>query len=92
MSLFKEYFKENLSKIVFEEEQHSSDLTIELGKLIKVARKRKKISQIRLSALSGISQSNISKIESGKYNMSIKQLERLLIALNIKLKLEVIDL
>jgi predicted transcriptional regulator len=47
---------------------------------------------VQLAVISGISQSNISKIEAGKYNASLNQMERLLISLKSKVIMEVDDL
>lgn len=59
------------------------------GATIKRIRKIKNISQKQLSELTGISQANISKIECGKYNMSFKQFNKMMCALDIKWKIEV---
>ena len=50
-------------------------------------RKKKGITQQQLAHLSGIAQGDISKIENGNANPSIKTLQRLAAAMDKKLKL-----
>jgi len=93
MSSFRDYFETNLDKITIDEfNDYDFDLKKEFGALIKNIRKQKRISQVQLAVISGISQSNISKIEAGKYNASLNQMERLLISLKSKVIMEVDDL
>lgn len=77
-SYFKEDFDNNISTILKD-----------VGLLIKRIRKFRKISQKELSSITAISQSNISMIECGKYNMSFRQLNRIMSALDTKWKIEV---
>ena len=51
-------------------------------------RKKKDITQQQLAHLSGIAQGDISKIENGNANPSIKTLQRLAAAMDKKLKIE----
>ena len=51
-------------------------------------RKKKGINQQQLAHLSGIAQGDISKIENGNANPSIKTLQRLAAAMDKKLKIE----
>ena len=93
MSSFREYFEANLEKIKIDDfKDYGFDLKKDFGVLIKKVRKNKKISQVELSKISGISQSNISKIEAGKYNASLNQIERLLTSLESKVIMEVGEL
>lgn len=93
MSSFRDYFESNLDKIAIDEFKDCDfDLKKEFGALIKNIRKCKSISQVQLADISGISQSNISKIEAGKYNASLNQMERLLISLKSKVIMEVDEL
>ena len=52
------------------------------------ARKKSGITQSELSKLTGIAQGDISNIETGNANPSIKTLQRLAAALGKKLKIE----
>ena len=55
------------------------------------ARKSKGITQKELSELTGIAQGDISKLENGNGNPSIKTLQRLASAMNMSLKIEFIE-
>ena len=48
---------------------------------MKELRKKKGFSQVRMQMLTGIDQSDYSKIETGKRNMSIEQCRRIALAL-----------
>jgi len=52
------------------------------------ARKKTGLTQKQLAELTGIAQGDISKIENGNGNPSLKTLKRLARAMNMKLKLE----
>lgn len=52
------------------------------------ARIEKKLSQKQLSELTGIAQADISRMETGNANPSVKTLQRLAEGLGMKLKLE----
>ncbi|MCL2086316.1 MAG: helix-turn-helix domain-containing protein [Oscillospiraceae bacterium] len=52
------------------------------------ARKNTGLTQTQLAAKTGIAQSDISRIENGGANPSIKTLQRLAAAMNMKIKLE----
>ena len=58
-----------------------------VGTALSEARARKSITQLELSGLSGIDQSDISKIERGVYNPSINTLEKLANAMGMKLSI-----
>lgn len=58
-----------------------------IGQTIKQARLKKKMSQSELSRKTGIAQTEISRIESGKRNISMKILNKILSVLNLKITL-----
>lgn len=58
-----------------------------LAAALKVARKKKGLSQRALSALAGVPQSHISKIESGAVNLTISSLTAIANALDLELAL-----
>ena len=55
------------------------------------ARKMKGITQKELSERTGIAQGDISKLENGKGNPSIKTLQRLAAAMDMSLKIEFVS-
>ncbi len=56
------------------------------------SRKEKNISQQKLSALTGITQSDISKIENGSYNPSLNTLKRIARGLGCKLSIRFVNI
>ena len=61
---------------------------VKIGKFISNERKAKGYTQKQLSELTGITQGDISKLENGSANPSIKTLQRLANALGMMLKIE----
>lgn len=61
-----------------------------LGYKIKELRKEKNLSLNTLASLSGIDESNLSKIERGKFNPSIKLLKRIADSLNCDLEINLL--
>ena len=59
---------------------------------ITAARKLRGITQKELSALTGISQGDISQIENGTLNPSLKILRRIAAALDMELKITLVPL
>lgn len=59
---------------VFLSEEESN---LPLGKKISVIRAMQHITQQELAVSTGISQPNISRIESGRYNPTVKSLEKI---------------
>ena len=55
---------------------------------VRSERKRQHLTQKQLSELTGIAQADISRMENGTANPSIKTLQRLAVALGMQLKLE----
>lgn len=89
MNDFQKYLDNAFSEPLFKETSYDDGLMKQISHILKSERKRKKISQKELSSLSGITQANISMIEKGNGNTSIKQIEKLFKALGIKLIIEV---
>ena len=83
MSSFQDYLDTELSKVSFVYDEHEDEdaeadsICYELANLLQSTRKKLKISQKELSKITGIQQSSISKIESGKYNPSILLVQRI---------------
>ena len=64
-------------------------LRINIGQQIAVLRKKHGLTIRELSELSGINSSNISKIENGKYNISIDIIERICKSLGASVKIDI---
>lgn len=60
---------------------------IRIGAQLKDYRTQNKLTVRQLADLSSVSYQNITKIENGKYNVSIDILEKLTKALNLTIKL-----
>lgn len=69
------------------QEKEDEDLNSRIAKLFSYERNRKGITQSELAKITGIHQAEISKIERGIGNPSIKTLERMAIGLGLKLEL-----
>jgi transcriptional regulator with XRE-family HTH domain len=70
-------------------EKHSKESLAAIGKMIKIARISKEMTQDQLSKKSGISIPIISAIESGECNFTIKTLFSICNSLNLYLDLSV---
>ncbi len=81
MSNFQMYLDKELSKVSFDDDELNEmldeSICYELAMLIQSTRKKLGISQKDLARITGMQQSSISKIESGKYNPSIMQIKRI---------------
>lgn len=64
-------------------------LRINIGQQIAMIRKKHGLTIRELSELSGINSSNISKIENGKYNISIDIIERICKSLGASVKIDI---
>ena len=81
MESFAEYLDKALKKAVLYD---TDSIPYLIGAEIRRVRKEKKITQKELSEITGISQPNISNIEVGKMNASLRTIERILQALKVK--------
>lgn len=81
--------KEKLFKNIKLKEEYDS-LQSEYEFLIQLhdARLKNNLTQKELSELSGIDQSNISKIESGEYSPSLKTMKKLADAMDMELRIQ----
>lgn len=64
-------------------------LRLNIGQQIAMLRKKHGLTIRELSELSGINSSNISKIENGKYNISIDIIERICKSLGANVKIDI---
>ena len=85
---FRVTLDEQLKDPQFKKEYDALDLEFQLVRVLLDVRKEKNITQKQLSELTGINQADISKIENGNANPSIKTLKRIAEAMNMKIKLD----
>ena len=62
------------------------ETAIHIGKQIKSKRKEKKLSQLDLASLCNMERSNLSRIESGKSNLTLQTMVSIAMALEVDLK------
>jgi len=88
MSEWKEFLNEQLENPEVRAEWDALDPEFAIIQAMIDARKNSGITQKQLSEKTGIAQGDISKIESGSANPSLKTLKRLAAAMNMTLKVE----
>ena len=88
MSDFRDHLKENLEDAVFKKEWDALQPEHEIIKMIIDARREKGLTQKQLAELSGLRQSNISRIETGKVTPDIATLQAIARGLDKELKIE----
>lgn len=90
MSSYKEFFNEQLKDDEIRKEYELLEPEFEVVRTIIQARKEKGITQKQLSEITGIAQGDISKIENGNANPSIKTLKRIAAGMGKKLEIRFI--
>ena len=88
MSEFREFLNEQLEDPEFKAEYDALEPEFAIIRAMIDARERQGMTQKELSARTGIAQADISKLENGNANPSIKTLKRLASALGCRLKIE----
>lgn len=88
MTNFNDYLNEQMKNPEFKEEYDALEPEFAIIQAIIDARKSSGITQKELSQKSGIAQGDISKLENGNANPSLKTLQRLASAMGKKLKIE----
>ncbi len=88
MSDIQKYLNEQLKNDDFKKEWNNIQPELQIIDTLIEARKAKKITQKQLSEITGIAQGDISKLENGSGNPSIKTLQRLANGLGMMLKIE----
>ena len=83
-----EALNEQLKDETFKKEYEALEPEYEIISSLIDARKANKVTQKQLSEATGIAQSDISKIENGSGNPTLKLLQRLAEGLNMSLKVE----
>lgn len=76
-----------MKTVLTETEKQIKDFRIKLGDKIRLVRKDKGYSQIQLAELMNIDRSTISKIENGKFSITVDYLVRFSIFLNYEFKI-----
>jgi len=88
MDDMQKYLEEQLKDPKFKKEYDALEPEFAVIHAILDARHEKGITQKELSELTGIAQGDISKLENGSANPSVKTLERVATALGKRLKIE----
>lgn len=88
MTNFNDYLKEQLKNPEFKAEYEALEPEFAIIQAIIDARQQKGITQKELSQRTGIAQGDISKLENGNANPSIRTLKRLAAAMDMSLKIE----
>ncbi len=90
MTKFNDFLKEQLEDPEIKAEYDALEPEFQIIQAMIDARKLKGITQKELSERTGIAQSDISKLENGNANPSLRTLQRLASGMGCKLKLEFI--
>lgn len=90
MKTFDDYLAEELRDPEFKKEYDALELEFQLIRAFLDARNERGLTQKELSQITGITQADISKLENGNANPSIKTLERLAAGLGKRLKIELV--
>lgn len=89
---FRQTLKEQLNDAEFKQEWDKTELEYQIIKAMLTARKQKNITQKELSEITGITQSDISKLENGSANPSLQTLKKLADGLGMVIKLEFVPI
>ena len=84
---FSEFFEEQMKDKEFKQAWDEFQPEYQVMRALAGARIEKELSQKQLSALSGIAQAEISKIENGERNPSVRLLSRLARAMDMELQI-----
>ena len=88
MRSFRDSLNKRLESENFRKEYENIQPEMNIIRAIIAARKEQNITQADLAIRTGINQADISKLENGNKNPSLKMLKRLAEGLNMKLKIE----
>ncbi|MCD8192364.1 MAG: helix-turn-helix domain-containing protein [Oscillospiraceae bacterium] len=88
MTNFDDYLQERLQDPEFKSEYDALEPEFSLIRAMLDARREAGLTQKQLSERTGISQSDISKFETGNGNPSLKTLQRLAAGMGMKVKIE----
>lgn len=88
MTKFNDYLKDQMADPAFRQEWEALEPEFAIVQAIIDARKESGLTQKQLSERTGIAQADISKLESGNANPSIKTLQRLAAGMGMRVKIE----
>ena len=88
MTQFNDYLKKQLSDPEFKKEWDALEPEFAIVQAMIDARKESGLTQKQLSEHTGIAQADISKLESGNGNPSVKTLQRLAAGMGMRVKIE----
>lgn len=91
MSTFDSYLKEQLKDPAFKEEYDALEPEFTIIQAIVDARNASGLTQKQLAQRTGIAQADISKLENGNANPSLRTLRRLAAGLGAQLKIEFVS-
>lgn len=88
MTNYKDFLNEQLQNEKFKKEYDAPEAEFSIIQAMLDARKASGLTQKDLADRTGIAQADISKLENGNANPSLKTLQRLAAGMGMKLKLE----
>ena len=88
MTNFNDFLKEQLKDPAFKAEWDALDPEFSVIEAMLKARKESGLTQKQLSERTGIAQTDISKLERGNANPSLRTLQRLAAGMGMKVKIE----
>ncbi len=88
MTNYKDFLNEQMKDVEFKKEYDALDAEFSIIQAMLDARKEAGLTQKDLAARTGIAQADISKLENGNANPSLRTLQRLADGMGMKLKVE----
>lgn len=88
---FRETLNKQLENTEFKKEYDALEIEYQVINAILDARKSKHITQEELSRITGIAQGDISKIEKGNANPSLKTLQRIALGMGMTVRIEFVE-
>jgi transcriptional regulator with XRE-family HTH domain len=92
MSDFQKYLEQQRKDPEFEAEWKTLEPEYQIMRAIVEARKKSHLTQKQLSQMTGINQADISKLETGNCNPSLRTLNRLAQGLDMRLRVEFVPM
>ncbi|MBR3504074.1 MAG: helix-turn-helix domain-containing protein [Clostridia bacterium] len=91
MTNFKDYLREQMKDPEFKKEYDALEVEYAIKQAMLDARKASGLTQKELADRTGIAQGDISKLENGTANPSLKTLKRLAAGMGMKIKIEFVE-